>query len=190
MKKIIGFDIDGVLTDEKGSHHWEEELVKYFDLEIVEDDDNNRLEARYKLTEEQMIDFFKNRSHFVFPKLTMRSGANTLLQELKEAGFTIILVTARTSKPETAQWLQDHQIPYDLLIEESEEKLEPCVANGLQLFVEDTYKNAEAVSVAMPVLLMNTDYNQVESMPDNIYRVQDFDEIRDFVFEYFQSQSA
>lgn len=187
MQKIIGFDIDGVLTT-PDSNPWEEELVDYFQLERRPNSEMGDMMGRYGLTREQMQDFFSTRSHFVFPKLTMREGANHFLQDLKSLGFTIILITARTNSPETPKWLERHQIPYDLLIHEHD-KLEPCVKYGLQLFVEDNYENAKAISTAMPVLLMDTVYNRLEDL-NNVHRVQNYDQIRDFVFTFFEKQIA
>jgi uncharacterized HAD superfamily protein len=187
MKKIIGFDIDGVLTT-PDHHPWEDELLAYFQLEQQPDSEMGNMMGRYGLTREQMQDFFSTRSHFVFPKLTMREGANLFLQELKSLGFTIILITARTNSPETPRWLEQHQISYDLLVHEHD-KLDPCVNHGLQLFVEDNYENAKAISPAIPVLLMDTVYNRLEDLP-NVHRVHDYAEIRDFVFTFFEKQIA
>ncbi len=182
MNKVIGFDIDGVLTDGDGTI-WEEELIAYFDLKPETNVNNEPMKVRYNISNDEMNTFFENRSHFVFPQLIMRPGANTLLQELKEIGYTVILITARTISPETPRWLKNNNIPYDLLINQHD-KLDPCVANNLQLFVEDTVSNALEISTVMPVLLMNTSYNQGVELTDNIYRMDNFNDIRTFILEY------
>lgn len=187
MQKIIGFDIDGVLTT-PDSRPWENELLAYFQLEPRPDSEVGDLMGRYGLTREQMLNFFHTRSHSVFPQLTMRDGANTLLQELKSLDFTIILITARTNSPETPKWLERHQIPYDLLVHEHD-KLEPCLQHGLQLFVEDNYENARSISTTIPVLLMDTEYNRLEELP-NVHRVQHFTDVRNFIFTFFEKQIA
>lgn len=187
MQKIIGFDIDGVLTT-SDIRPWEDELITYFNLERRPDPEIGDMMGRYELTREQMQEFFHTRSHYVFPKLMMRNGASTLLQELKSLGFTIILITARTDSPETPRWLERHQIPYDVLIHEHD-KLEPCVKHGLQLFVEDNYENARSILTAMPVLLMDTPYNRLDAVP-NVHRIHHFTDVRDFIFNLFKKQIA
>ena len=183
MQKIIGFDIDGVLTTPE-SAPWEEELTAYFNIPIQLDPDEGRLRDKYGFTDKQMQEFFHTRSHFVIPKLIMREGANSYLQELKAQGFTIVVITARTESPETPKWLAKNDIPYDLLIH-AEEKLTPCLEHGLQLFVEDNLSNAEAISAEIPVLLMDVEYNRVENLPKGVFRVYNFNEIRQFVNEHF-----
>lgn len=185
MNKIIGFDIDGVLTVPE-QHLWEEDLCSYFQLEPQPNPEMGDILGRYQLTREQIREFFAARSHFIFPKLIMREGANVFLQELKALGFTIILVTARTDSPETPKWLARNRIPYDLLVHEHD-KLEPCLRHGLRLFVEDNYENAKAVSTAIPVLLMDTVYNRLADLP-NVHRVYNYNEIRDFVLPFFTRQ--
>lgn len=180
MKKIIGFDIDGVLTTSDG-RPWEEELIAYFQLARIEDPEKKDMQTRYGLTREQMDEFFSIRSHFVFPRLTMREGANTFLQELKALDFTIILITARTNSPETPKWLKANQIPYDLLVH-SHDKLPPCLEHDVQLFIEDNFGNAASVaSAGIPALLMDTDYNRMEILPHGVHRVHDYAEVREYI---------
>lgn len=188
MQKIIGFDIDGVLTT-PDRIPWEQEIISYFNLNPDMYPEKDELRERYGLSEEQMQDFFHTRSHFVFPKLTAREAASPFLHELKAQGFTIILITARTDSPETPKWLARHDIPYDLLIH-SHDKLPPCLEHGVELFIEDNLANAESVSTAIPVLLIDAEYNRVNELQKDVFRMYNFFEVRQFVADYFSRQIA
>lgn len=188
MQKIIGFDIDGVLTT-PDRIPWEQEMVSYFKLDPAMYPEKDELRERFGLSEEQMQDFFHTRSHFVFPKLTVREAASPFLHELKAQGFTIILITARTESPETPKWLARHDIPYDLLVH-AHDKLPSCLEHGVKLFVEDNLNNAQAVSAELPVLLIDAEYNRVDDLPKGVFRMYNFVEVRQFVADYFSRQIA
>lgn len=131
---MCGFDVDGVLANF--------DRVDYYRLSEEERDawwDSGRLS-----------------------QLEMCEGASQVLHQLKEDGWTIIIITARKVwrhnrlEYETHNWLRKHDIPYDRLLF-GPDKTEVVSRYNLNLsfFVEDNSKHALDFAMAgIPVMLI------------------------------------
>ena len=93
------------------------------------------------------------------PRLPVLPGAKLALQVLQQR-YRIILITARrpTSRAQTVDWLQAHQIPFDELYF-TEEK--GNVPESIALAVDDHPAHAQDyTALGIPVFLMDQPWNQ------------------------------
>lgn len=105
-------------------------------------------------------------------------GAAQALRQFKEAGHTLVVVTARAPRLRglTEAWLAYHGMPVDALhFLEGAPKAPVVRDEGLDLFVEDTPRHALAIAEAgVPVLLFGHPYNAACSHP-LIHRLDGWD---------------
>lgn len=122
-----------------------------------------------------------------FRDLPVIEGARDGLQRLKEAGYTIVIITARPHwqfkriYADTLHWLDKHQIPRDLLLFDRDkvEVIHRDLAPAWPVsFIEDHPRNALALASArVHVLLYDRVHNR--EVPDGEYitRVRDWNDI-------------
>lgn len=122
------------------------------------------------------------------------SGAYEKLYELKEAGHTLCVVTAR-NKPyeeQTRKWVETH-FPWifsDFLFmnqytEDEIPKSQLCKEKGIQLLIDDRAENVKDVnSLWMPWFLLDKPWNQWIEDTDLLKRVYSRDEVD--VSKFFQ----
>ncbi|WP_408956322.1 5' nucleotidase, NT5C type [Natroniella sp. ANB-PHB2] len=187
MRKIIGVDIDGVLTAEgKGEDNiWHQTICNYFDLTERKEDVYNFGDA-YGLTDEQIEEFMEANSSKIYEGADSSPYAKEVLNRLKKKDFTIILVTARTDTHNqlTAKWLKRHQIPYDELIH-NENKAEACQKKGINLFIDDMLANVLAVKeIGVEALLMDMHHNR--HYKGEVIRVSNWLEIEAEIENFFE----
>ncbi|AGB41313.1 hypothetical protein Halha_1368 [Halobacteroides halobius DSM 5150] len=180
MNKIIGVDIDAVLTDEgTGTDNiWHQKICNYFNLEERKEQVYDFRDA-YGLTLEEIEEFMATEGRKIFANVSPLTEAKEVLADLQQQGCTIILVTARAKEHNqvTLDWLDEHQIPFDKLIH-SEEKANICQAEGIELFIDDRVSNLLPIKeLGIPVLLMDMDHNQ--SFKGPIPRVHNWQEIKE-----------
>ena len=129
-------------------------------------------------------EFLKKYSAKIFREVSPKEQAKEILKKLKEAGHTIIIITAREEKHVeelyliTHNWLKQHEIPFDKLIINSVDKAEKCKENHIDIFIDDSIKYCESVWKQMktPVYLFDSVYNQMHEN-ENIKRVFSWEEI-------------
>ena len=170
----IGIDIDGVLTDL--SRFYLDYGAK-FAFENKTDNILNpntcNIEEMLNLERGVYRDFWLKYDDYYTKKIYTREFASEVIEKLKNDGNDIHLITARNPKKEqdeswTTDWLKENDIYYDKLAF-TDEKLEYCKENNIDLMIEDTVKNIVAISKTIPVICFDTRYNQ-ECEGDNITR--------------------
>jgi uncharacterized HAD superfamily protein len=187
MNKIIGVDIDAVLTAEgMGEENiWHRHLCDYFDLDGKLNNEYDFTKA-YGIDEEEIKEFMATRGMKVFREVPPRPDSITVLTELKERNYTIILVTAREAELNdvTANWLEQHQIPYDELIH-SDEKADISQQKNIELFIDDRLANLIPIKkrLQIPVFLMTMTHNQ--DYTGAIPRVTSWLEIKEKIEQHF-----
>ena len=72
-------------------------------------------------------------------------------------------------KKTVTNWLNKYNIYYDKIIFSPEEKLDICMANNIELMIEDKVDNINKISKHIPVICFDARYNQ-ECKGKNIYR--------------------
>ncbi|GAB6098403.1 hypothetical protein JCM16358_02820 [Halanaerocella petrolearia] len=180
MKKVIGVDIDAVLTDEgKGEDNiWHRHICDYFNLEERKEKIYDFRKA-YGITLEEVEEFMLEKGSEIFSKVEPFTEAKEILDNLQKQGYTILLVTAREEEYNqvTHDWLIEHQIPFDKLIH-SQEKAKICQEEEIQLFIDDKLANLIPIKeLNIPVLLMDMDHNHSYQGP--IPRVNSWQEIKE-----------
>ena len=186
--RIIGFDIDGVLTDEliEGENIWQRELEAYFPgLELLEP--SFSFTEAYGLSHARVSEFMDARAHKIFRNVKPQAGCKELLDWLERMDFIIHFVTARDDRygEVTKEWLKEHGLPYaGLWFKESKGAL--CRSLGIEMFVDDYWENCLDIrDHGIVSLLMSAPHNLPYSAEKGIYRVRSWREIDAFTFEYY-----
>lgn len=189
MKKHLGVDVDGVLTNiqdyvfehgAKLAHTNGYDLknmnkVYYDTADIFNWKDDLDLEFWYKHLE----DYSKNEQP--------RALASEVLYKLREEGWKIFLITARKSmKEEDIQnqkiekilenWLEEHDIPYDVLDFAGSDKRDSLKKHEIDIMIEDSPKNIEQLRSICPIIVFDAMYNK-DCTGEGIYRVNSWYEI-------------
>jgi uncharacterized HAD superfamily protein len=187
-QRIIGFDIDGVLTDEMsgGKNIWQREIEAYFPgIQLLEPDFT--FTAAFGLSLEEVDRFMEERAPEVFRKVKPQPGSRELIEYLQDAGFTVHLITARFPCYEdvTREWLASHGFrPNALWFVNAKGAL--CRELGVELFVDDYWENCLDVrDHGIKALLMSAPHNLGCPEEQGICRVENWEEIRAHVREYY-----
>ena len=161
----IGIDIDGVLTDI--SRFYLDYGAKFaFENKIdkIANPNGYEIEEILNLDKDAHIDFWKKYDDYYTKKNYTREFADEIIERLKNDGNEIHLITARNPKEEqsakwTIDWLKENNISYDKLIF-TNEKAEYCRNNNIDVMIEDSVKYIMEISKFIPVICMDTRYNQ------------------------------
>lgn len=170
----IGIDIDGVLTDL--SRFYIDYGTKYAfenNIDKLANPNGYEIEEILNIEKGSYIEFWKKYDKYYTKKTYTREFASEVIEKLKNEGNEIYLITARNSEEEpskdwTADWLKENNIYYDKLIFTSE-KLEYCRNNNIDIMIEDCVENVLKLSTEIPVICLDTRYNQ-ECKGENITR--------------------
>ncbi|NMB26404.1 MAG: hypothetical protein GX986_12835 [Firmicutes bacterium] len=186
--RIVGFDIDGVLTDELagGVNIWQQEVEAYFPgLELLEP--SFAFTTAYGLSPAKVDEFMEARANAIFSKVPAQIGCKELLDGLVEMDFTIHLITARDEcyKEVTKEWLERHDLPYaGLWFQESKGVL--CRSLGIEVFVDDYWENCVDIrNHGVVSLLMSAHHNLTCSADEGIHRVENWQEIDVFTTAHY-----
>jgi len=182
----IGIDIDGCITDS------EKYMFDYASKYAVE----NNLQCRVKNPKSPcmegecgtygwndhdtfaMLDIYWNE----FLKSYPRPFVAEVIKKLKSEGHEIIIITARSNgstwsttkerdyvEESTKKLLKRHKIKYDKIYF-GKDKAEVIKQEKIDLHIDDMPKNIVDLSKIVPVVIMNTIYNQDLNI-ENTYRV-------------------
>ena len=168
----IGIDIDGVLTDieqwqldigsKKIFENYNKEIVdaKGYDLKEIFNIEENLDNEFWR---EYLLDYAKNEP--------ARKHSDEVTNKLKEDGNEIYIITARfltdkdnengkRMKKTVTNWLNKYNIYYDKIIFSPEEKLDICMANNIELMIEDKVDNINKISKHITVICFDARYKQ------------------------------
>lgn len=185
---VVAIDIDGVLADYPRSF-----------LDFI----NQELGTQFTIAQVTSYDIYgclgippevglpiKNKYRETGQKrfIPVLPGAKEFLQRLREAGFTIVLITARPYEQysriyaDTLEWLARNELPYDYLVfhEKKEEYLIDMVGkDAIRFFVDDVAGNANSVStLGVPCYLVTRPYNLSAAIKENVTRIEKLEEIK------------
>lgn len=157
----IGIDIDGTITDlhrfyiDYGSKYSYEKNLNGIINEQAS-------EIEYILNNQSIRSNFWNKNrHFYKQKQYTREFAPEIIRKLKKQGHEIYIITARRENERkwTTKWLKINRISFDKLIM-TDAKLEYCIANNIDLMIEDRIENIQKISEKLPVICIDNVYNK------------------------------
>ncbi len=189
-RRIIGIDIDGVITYEGEPYDniWHNSLCNYLGRNIKRVKDSYDFVEAYGLPCQVIEDFLKENIERIYSEVKPASGAREALQELQDRGFTLYLITARNSKfrPLTEEWLKKHKIPYTRLFHD-DNKAPLAIKNGVELFIEDNEMNTrQLLAHNIPVILFNKYHNSSLDSHEQVYRVDNWQESKKYIYREFE----
>jgi hypothetical protein len=184
---IIGVDIDDVLGEtniafddfhnKKYGTNFKKEDHSTFDLALV-----------WNLPTEEMVKrlraFFSDGHHFNIEPVI---GAKKALKELSKK-HEIKIITARMEdfKSQTLEWLNKHYGEITLEVHHAnhyyglnnDTKSDICVKLGVEILIDDCLEfSLECAEKGIKVLLLDNPWNQIDNLPKNVTRVNDWNHI-------------
>ena len=156
----IGIDLDDTLCNTS-------KIINKYILEYAKEENidiNEVMKTRRN-------DFFIKYTVEIFEKVEIKDNASEVLNELKNKGHELYAITARSTnltseyidvvKP-TTNWLNRHNIKIDKLIIGSyhKEKAEACLANKIDIMIDDDIENINEISKVGIKCLLFDDKNR------------------------------
>lgn len=176
--KFVITDLDGCVCD-----------MSDFQKELAQFRNESVTPGAVSAMEQLKNKFYRNGG---FRHIPMISGAKEGLKEIREAGYKLVIITARpywTYKrlySDTIIWLKKHEIEYDLLLfnkDKSEAIHEEIFPATPKYFIEDRAKHVlELVNIGIHVLWLNSDDVSLGNLP-NVKKVVNWQEIVKSVLE-------
>ena len=189
-QRIIGIDIDGVITDEHSGYNiniWHHYLCDYLGKEVEKKEDIYNIYEAYDLEKEVIDSFLDNNLNNIYKDLIPSNGVQKILEDLNEKDFEIILITAREEKfrAVTKKWLKKYNIIYDKLIHQVD-KVPPAKQEDIELFIEDDQNNAEEFKKnGIEVILFDKMHNRDTSLIQDENRVYTWKQVENLIYEYY-----
>lgn len=188
----IGIDIDDTTLITVDS------MIKYGDLfchEVLKRKDTKSnlgdikdryyLNALYGWTEETKFQFFDMYYRNVLEECIPIEDAPETITTIKEEGNEIYFISARITSIKdcpaeqiTINTFTKYKIPYDKIIIAAYDKLQYCLDNKIEVFIDDSYEVLQELSkYGIKCYLMTTPMNRSIQVNDNITRVHTWQEI-------------
>ena len=183
----IGIDIDDTLAEsdmvmfDLAQKYEIEELGK--EIPVLNRGNNTGhiyLKELFHWSEKEEWDFWDEYYAEFLKQVRPKTLAKEYIEKLKQEGHSIFLITARFHDPKlqpvdeiTKDWAKRYQIPYDKLIVDATNKLEVCIANQIDIMIDDSIRNCIKIAeYGIPTLLMDTKNNcRVEVQNKNMKRI-------------------
>ncbi|ACL69832.1 5' nucleotidase, NT5C type [Halothermothrix orenii] len=189
-KKIIGVDIDGVITDEGPDDYnvWHKALCNFTGENLKRVKDAYNFTEAYNLSESIIERFLEKNIQQIYRDAKPARKAGEKLNRLIDKGFYIYLITARDEKYRklTENWLDRHNIPYHTLIHEGDKA--PLVRKlGINLFIEDKAENIkEILEYKIPVIVFDRYHNRsLNNNHKKLYRVNNWERAYEIIIRTF-----
>lgn len=171
----IGIDIDGVLTNIES--FVADYMTKYCienNIEYKIGKSSYNVYETFNISKEQGNKFWDAYIEDYAKNEKARAFASEVIEELKEDGHEIYIITARwfanrddeigNKMRETVKnWLCEYKIPYDKLVfvkASNESKDKEIAENKIDLMIEDNPSNINELSKIIPVICYDAEYNR------------------------------
>ncbi len=190
MNKIIGIDIDGVITREGNEKNniWHNAICEYFGEDIERKKDVFNFIEAYQLTEKEVKRFIEENIENIYRNVEPAKGVKKTLNYLKKLDFVIFLITARDKKFRTLtlNWMKKYAIPFDSLIHEGN-KAPLASEKNIELFIEDNKENAiQLLENDIAVIIKDRYHNRnIDKNYENIFRAKNWKEIKNHILDYY-----
>lgn len=186
----IGIDIDDTITN--SSDIFVEYAKQYNKEKNIQHKINiNSLDVKesYGWEKENLNEFLHKYLEVALNNIDSKSDSIEIINKLKKEGHEIYFITARSEREIeggmlelTENWLNKHGFNYDLLVINSKEKLKDCIKYGIDIFIDDSYRNCKLIKdgIGIPVLLFTTRYN-IKEKDESLIRVSNWYEIYNYL---------
>lgn len=183
---VIGIDMDDTICSTN-------ELIiteaDKYDKEVLGGTGIKNIEA-YEFTEmmgwekDMKGKFFKDRLEYIMDHAEIKPNAKEVINKLHEEGNKIIIISFRKGKylenptKLTKDWLDRNGVHYDKIYTDTGSKVDECIENDVDLFIDDKESHCEDVSNAgIDVILFTNQYNHAEkrfNRKDNWLDIYDY----------------
>ena len=133
--------------------------------------------------------FFADRLEHIMGTAKIKDSAKEVINKLHEEGCKIIIISFRKDKyikdpyALTKNWLDDHGVHYDKIYVNTGSKVDECIDNDVDLFIDDKESHCEDVNrEGIDVLLFTNAYNHDEKRFD---RVDNWYEVEKYIKEKY-----
>ncbi len=196
MKKHLGVDIDGVITNMQDYVFEYGSKLAYKNGYDLKNMDKIHYDTRDLFSWETHIDneFWHEQIEYYSIHERARAHASEVLYKLKEDGWKIFLITARRSFKEEhikerrienilIDWLERYDIPYDVLEFSRTDKREALKKYEIDVMIEDSPDNIEQLRHLCPIIVFDAMYNK-QCVGEGIHRVNSWYEILYYLQEF------
>lgn len=149
----IGIDIDGVILDSEREFRVQSELYDIRELNKNSVINNKELKAqlRYSWNKEEMNRFINTKFIKVAKSSNFMPGAIEVINLLKKEGHELIVITARGGFVKEMRNIAEKQFEekgliFDKCYWTTEEKLEVCKKENVDIMIDDYYKTCKETS--------------------------------------------
>lgn len=149
----IGIDLDGVVIDTETTFRVYEEI---FDIDILKgnhliDIEEPKFQARYNWTKDQQDEFIKKYFLEVSRESPIMAGFMGVHKLLQKQGHEFIVITARGGfvkemKDDAIRLLEENNIFFDKYFWKTEDKLEVCKKEKIDLMIDDDWRIIKQLS--------------------------------------------
>lgn len=187
----IGIDIDDTTLNTVDS------MIKYADIYCIDILKTNTktnlknikdrfyLNSLYGWNDETKFSFFNKFYKEVLKECYPKKDSPQIIRKLKAESNQIYFISARlTNIPNcptekiTLSTFNKYNIPYDKIIIAAYDKLQYCLSNQIDIFIDDSYEVLEELTNhGIKCYLMTTQFNESIEVSSNIKRVYNWQEI-------------
>lgn len=131
--------------------------------------------------------FFSDKLEYIMDNAEIKEGAKDVINKLHDEGKKIIIISFRKGKyikdpyNLTKNWLERNGVHYDKIYVDTGSKVDECISEKVDLFIDDKESHCEDVSSAgIKVLLFTNAYNHDEK---RFNRVDNWNQVYDYIKE-------
>lgn len=181
----IGFDLDDTINNladvfTKYARRYNKENNIYYKIQ----ENQWGFDKSFGWDDYHVEEFSKKYLKDVFKNAKPKKHAKKIINKLYEEGHNIYIITARSRRyiPDvfniTLKWLDKYNIKNHKLIIEAKDKVDQCLQNNVEIFVDDIVNNCEQLEkrTNIDVYLFHSIFNK-EYEDDNIQRVYNWKDL-------------
>lgn len=172
----IGIDIDNVIANTY------QDLYPFFNKFMGRDVRSEDVVAIMRKERWRMLQYFVKawRNKIMTTVSVAEGAAETIKSWYKEHHINLVTSRYKLFNRQTKEWLKKYQIPYHEL-HHTKEGTKYKKAPGCDIFIEDNLKECEILANhCQKVLLFNYPWNRKPINKENIVRVNNWSEIKNF----------
>ncbi len=131
--------------------------------------------------------FFSDKLEYIMDNAEIKEGAKDVINKLHDEGKKIIIISFRKGKyikdpyNLTKNWLERNGVHYDKIYVDTGSKVDECISEKVDLFIDDKESHCEDVSSAgIKVLLFTNAYNHDEK---RFNRADNWNQVYDYIKE-------